>query len=99
MRTAHEGVRNHALHDVASLRLVLAVEKREQKADDNGLEAARLENFRRSCDLMERERQFDVHSRRSQSLVHTQSIAALDQRFRLPGRIDLQREIMGSLVA
>src|SRR5882672_2342771 len=98
MRTANEHVRNHALHNIAGLRLVLAVEKREQKADDNGLEAALLEKFRRSFNLIERERNLDLSGRRAQSLVHDQSIAAFDHRLRLPWHIELQREIMRSLV-
>ena len=98
MRTANERVRNHTLHDVARLRLVLAVEKREQKADHDGLEAALLEKFRRGFDLIERERHLDLPGRRAQSFVHDQSIAAFDQRFRLPGHVKLQREIMRPLV-
>src|ERR1700682_287362 len=98
MRTANERVWNHALHNITSLRLVLAVEKGEQKADYNGLEAALLEKLRCSFNLIERERNLDLSGRRAQSLVHHQTIAALDQRLRLPGHIELQREIMRSLV-
>src|SRR5260370_41914531 len=98
MRTATGRVWNHALHNVTSLRLVLAVEKGEQKADYNGLEAARLEKLRCSFNLIERERNLDLSGRRAQSLVHHQTIAALDQRLRLPGQNQLQGEIMRSLV-
>src|SRR5260370_40420757 len=98
MRTANERVWNHALHNITSLRLVIAVEKGEHKADYNGLEAALLEKLRCSFNLIERERNLDLSGRRAPSLVPHQTIAALYQRLRLPGHNAFQRENLPSVV-
>ena len=98
MRAADKRVGDDAFDDVARLRFVFVVEEREQETNDDRLQAALLERFRRRLDLIEREWDFNLAGRRSQTLVHDQPIAPFDERLRLPGHVELQREIVRTFV-
>ncbi len=98
VRAANKSIRNHPLDDVARLHFVLVVKEREQEADHDRFQPALLEDLRRRLDLIECQWNFDLPGRRPQPLVHHQAVSPLDQRLRLPGHVELQRESMRPLV-
>src|SRR5579872_410869 len=97
-RGADIGVGHLGTNDLGGAPLVRIVEKREQKADDHGFDAAALEQPRRFDDLFLSERNFDRALGRQDTLGHRDTVAPLDQRPLLPGNLEMQREIVRAFV-
>ena len=93
------GVRHFRPHDFGGAPLVRVVEKRKQKSDDDGLDAAALEQADRFKHFVLVERDFDLAVRRQDALGHCDAVAPLDQRLLLPRHLEVEREIVWPLVA
>jgi hypothetical protein len=74
------------------------VEEREQERDNDGVHAARGEEFGRLPHLVRGQRHGDLAGRGHDAFGHRQAVAPPDQRFRLPRNVELKREIVRALV-
>ncbi len=97
-RRTDVGVRHFGANDFSRAPLVRVVEKREQKADDDGFDAPPFEQLRRLDDFRLGERDFDPSARRQDALGHRDAVAPFDQRPLLPGNFEMQRKIVRPLV-
>ena len=97
-RGADISVGHLGTNDLGRAPFVRIIEKREQKADDHGFDAAALEQPRRLDDLFLIERNFDRSLGRQDALGHRNAVAPLDQRPLLPRNLEMQREIVRSFV-
>ena len=97
-RRADIGVRHFGADDFGGAPLVGVVEKRKQKADDHGLDAAALEQRDRLEDFLLGERNFDRAVGRQDALGHGDAVAPFDQRPLLPRNFEMQRKIVRPLV-
>ena len=97
-RRADIGVRHLGADHFSGPPLMRVVEKRKQKADDDGFDAAALEDLDRFEDFGFGERDFDLAVRREDALGHGDAVAPLHQRPRLPRHLEMQREIIRPLM-
>ena len=74
------------------------IEKREQKADDDGFDAPPFEQTRRLDDFRLGERNFDRPARRQDALGHRDAVSPFDQGPLLPGNFEMQRKIVWPLM-
>ena len=96
---AHVGLRHLPLDDGAGALLVLVVHEGEDERDDDGADAALLEDADPLEHVVLVERRPDPAVRRQDALGDRDPVAALHQRARLPGHVEVEREVVGALVA
>ena len=77
---------------------MLVVEEREKEANNDRVHVALGEQLRRLFDFVVRERNGDIAVGRHNPLSDDKAVAAPHQRLRLPGHVELQREVVRPLV-
>ena len=96
---ADVGLRHLALDDGAGALLVLVVHEGEEEADDDGADPALLEDADRLEHVVLVERSPDPAVGGQDALGDRDPVAPLDERVRLPGHVEVEREVVGALVA
>ena len=97
-RAAHVGAGHLLQHDLLGAALVGVVEEGEEEADDHRVDLARLEEPGGGAHLVLVERGLDAALGGQDALADGHAVAALDQRARLPGHVELDREVVRPLV-
>ena len=98
-RAADVGAGHLALHDGLRPALVSVVDEREQEPDDHRRDAAALEHRDGVEHLLLVERRLDPSVGGEDALGDGDAVAALDQRPVLPRHLEVEREVVGALVA
>ncbi|MNF83514.1 hypothetical protein D3C84_658390 [compost metagenome] len=95
---ADEGVGHDLQNDFLGALFMLAVEEGVKEADDHRLYATGFQRFGRLAHLLLIQGCFDLAVWRQDALIDRDTVASFDQWVRLPGHVEMQGEIIRSLV-
>ena len=95
---AEKHVRKRRPDDFFRPKFMLVVEERKKEANNDSVHVTLGEQLRRLLDFVLRERNGDIAVGRHNPLSDDKAVAPPHQRLRLPGHVELQREVVRPLV-